>query len=142
LGAAVALQAAATTTRIEGVVAAESFSDLRTVATERAPFFLTSGTIDRAFRVAEQKGRFEVSAVSPERAAAAIRIPVLLIHGTEDGETPPAHTRRIYDALPGPKTLRLVDGAGHNRSMTPDVWNEAERWILEKGVRTELKRSP
>src|SRR6185436_14421434 len=37
LGAAVAVQAAAGDSRVTTVVAAETFSDLRTVATERAP---------------------------------------------------------------------------------------------------------
>jgi pimeloyl-ACP methyl ester carboxylesterase len=39
LGAAVALQEAAQHPRISAIVAAETFSDLRSVATERAPFF-------------------------------------------------------------------------------------------------------
>jgi pimeloyl-ACP methyl ester carboxylesterase len=41
LGAAGALQLAASDQRITAVVAAETFSDLRTVVTERAPFFFT-----------------------------------------------------------------------------------------------------
>jgi len=49
LGAAVALQEAAQDPRVTAVVAAETFSDLRTVATERAPFFFTSSIIERAF---------------------------------------------------------------------------------------------
>ena len=69
LGAAVAIQAAAGDTRIAAVVAAETFSDLRTVAIERAPWVLTDDMIARAFQLAEQSGRFEVDAVSPERAA-------------------------------------------------------------------------
>ena len=72
------------------VVAAESFSDLRTVATERAPWFLPGPVIRQAFIVAEQRGRFLVDAVSPVQAARTIRAPVLLIHGAEDKETPPA----------------------------------------------------
>ena len=42
LGAAVALQEAARDARVTAVIAAETFSDLRTIATERAPFFFTS----------------------------------------------------------------------------------------------------
>src|SRR5262249_46004832 len=48
LGAAVAIQAAAIDPRVSAVVAAETFSDLRTVAVERAPRFLTAGLIRRA----------------------------------------------------------------------------------------------
>ena len=44
------------------MVAAETFSDLRTVVTERAPFVFTPGTIDKAIRLAEQQGRFQMPA--------------------------------------------------------------------------------
>ena len=129
LGAAVALQEAAGDPRVSAVIAAETFSDIRTVATERAPFFFTSGIIDRAFRLAEEQGRFGVDEVSPVKAAAAIRIPVLLIHGAADVETPPDHSRRVFAALAGPKRLILVPGAGHNGSLTREVWQEIERWL-------------
>src|SRR6476660_4404973 len=88
LGAAVALQEAAGDSRVTAVVAAETFSDIRTVAAERAPFFFSSGIIDRAFRMAEQQGHFDINAVSPVSAAAQIRIPVLLLHGANDTDTP------------------------------------------------------
>lgn len=129
LGAAVALQAAALDKRVTAVVAAESFSDLRTVATERAPFFFTHGTIARAFQLAEQQGHFEVDAVSPVVAATEIKIPVLLIHGEADSETPPSHSRRILNALTGPKRLVLVPGGQHNESLRGGAWAEIEAWL-------------
>jgi pimeloyl-ACP methyl ester carboxylesterase len=129
LGAAVALQAAATDRRVTGVVAAETFSDLRTVATERAPFFFTAGLIAQAFQIAEQRGGFDVDAVSPLALAAQVRVPVLLVHGAEDIHTPPHHSRRVLAALPGPSRLILVDGAGHNESLRAEVWDQVERWI-------------
>ena len=129
LGAAIALQAAAEEPRIDAVVAAESFSDLRTIASERKPFFLTGDVVRRAFREAETRGKFSVDEVSPVAAAARITAPVLLIHGRRDRETPPAHSQWIYDALRGPKQLILVSDAGHNRSMTDQVWREVQSWI-------------
>jgi uncharacterized protein len=132
LGAAVALQEAGSDPRAAAVVAAESFSDLRTVATERAPRFLPPPVIRKAFMVVEQRGRFLVDAVSPAQAARTIQSPVLLIHGAEDKETPPAHSQRIFEALAGPRRLMLVPGAGHNQSLYgPAVWAEIERWIEE-----------
>jgi uncharacterized protein len=132
LGAAVALQEAGSDPRPVAVVAAESFSDLRTVATERAPWFLPSPVIRKAFMIAEQRGRFLVDAVSPVQAARTIKAPVLLIHGAEDKDTPPAHSQRIFDALTGPRRLMLVPGAAHNQSLYgPGVWGEIERWIEE-----------
>jgi hypothetical protein len=130
LGAAVALQAAALDARIAGVVAAETFSSLRTVAIERAPWVLTDNMIARAFRLAEQSGHFELGAISPERAAAGIRAPVLLIHGAEDHDTLPAHSQRVMAALSGPKRLILVEGAGHNESLRHEsTWVEIDEWI-------------
>jgi hypothetical protein len=129
LGAAVALQEAADDPRITAVVAAETFSDLRTVATERAPVFLTKGTIDRAFAAAEAQALFRVDDVHPQRSAQRITAPVLVIHGAQDVETPPAHSERVYAALNGPKRLLLVPGAGHNGSLRADVWEQIDRWI-------------
>ena len=131
LGAAVALQAAAGDARIRVVVAAETFSDLRTVASERAPFFFTAGTIGRAFTIAARDGRFAIDEVSPRRAAARILVPVLLIHGAADHETPPAHSQRVFDALPARKRLILVPGKGHNQSLSDSVWKDVENWIDE-----------
>ena len=128
LGAAVALQEAAHDPRVTAVVAAETFSDLRTVAAERAPFYFTSGIIARALRLAEQQGRFRVDEVSPVIAAASIRIPVLLVHGAADTDTPPDHSRRVLVKLAGPKRLILVPGARHNESLG-HFWPEIEQWI-------------
>jgi len=129
LGAAVALQEAAMDSRIAAVIAAETFSDLRTVAAERSPFFFTPKIIDRAFRLAEQQAQFDTNAVSPTAAATQIRIPVLLIHGAEDVDTPPDHSRRVFAALAGSKRLILVPGARHNESLRGDVWKEVELWL-------------
>ncbi len=129
LGGAVALQEAAEDRRIGAVVAAETFSDLRTVATERAPFFFTPGTIERAFQIAEERGHFQVDAISPAHAAVEITAPVLLIHGATDSDTSPDHSRRVFAALHGPKRLMIVPDAGHNGSLRADVWEEIERWI-------------
>lgn len=129
LGAAVAIQEAALDPRVTAVVAAETFSDLRTVAIERAPFFFTRSIIERAFHIAEQQAHFRVDAVSPVTAAASVRIPVLLIHGAADTDTPPEHSQRVLAALAGRKRLILVPGARHNQSLNGDVWTEIERWI-------------
>jgi hypothetical protein len=129
LGAAVALQEAAEDDRVRVVVAAETFADLRTVAIERAPFFFTTGAIQRGFELAEAEAHFTIDAVSPEVAARTIGVPVLLIHGSMDHETPPQHSQRVFDALHGPKRMILVPGAGHNQSLRGEVWPDIDRWI-------------
>lgn len=131
LGAAVALQAASEEPRISAIVAAESFSDLRTVVTERAPFFFNSGSIEKSIRLAERKGDFKIDEISPEHSAKRIRVPVLLIHGAADKDTRPEHSRRILEALDGPKRLILVPGAGHGQALSGGIWQEIETWIDE-----------
>lgn len=129
LGAAVALQAAAEDDRIDGVIAAESFADLRTIARERV-WFLPQRIVDAAFRYAEERGRFSADAVSPVAASARIHVPVLVVHGKEDDETAPRHSERIYEALAGPKRLLLIDRARHNQSFADaSVWVAVDRWV-------------
>jgi uncharacterized protein len=132
LGAAVALQAAGEDARVSAVVAAETFSDLRTVARERAPVLLTSRVIRQAFTIAEARGRFSVDAVSPVAAAARVRAPVLLVHGTADVETSPDHSRRVLAALGRQARLILVDGAGHNQALSGTaVWQQIDQWLRD-----------
>jgi pimeloyl-ACP methyl ester carboxylesterase len=53
------------------------------------------------------------SALSPRAAIRRFRGPVFVIGGGEDRSTPPAETRALFDAAPGPKRLWLVPGRGH-----------------------------
>jgi hypothetical protein len=129
LGGAVALQAAAIDPRIRTVVAVSAFSDLRTVATERAPRIASQEDIEAAFRLAEAAAHFRVDEVSPVASAAEIAVPVLLVHGADDRETPSAHSQRIFAALRGPKRLTLVPGAGHNDGLPADIWSAIAAWI-------------
>ena len=128
LGAAVALQAAAVEPRIHAVVAASTFSDLRTIATERASYF-PAWSLGPAFARAERDGQFVVDDVSPVRAAAAISVPVLLVHGANDRNTLPAHSERVFGALGGPKQLMWVPNAGHNDVLRADVWRDIDTWL-------------
>jgi len=91
--------------------------------------FFTSGIIARAFHIAEEQAGFSVDDASPVAAAIGITIPVLLVHGADDTDTPPDHSRRVLAALRGPKRLILVPGARHNQSLNADIWNEIERWV-------------
>ena len=129
LGAAVALQAAAGEPRVRAVVSAATFSDLRSIAIERAPFFFSERSIAAAFARTERDGGFLIDAASPLLAAARISVPVLLIHGRSDTNTSSIHSQRVFDALTGPKRLMVVPGAGHNDVLSSQVWNEIERWI-------------
>ncbi len=43
----------------------------------------------------------------------SIRVPVLVIHGTNDRVIPFSHGQRLFEAAAGPKRSLWVDGAGH-----------------------------
>jgi alpha-beta hydrolase superfamily lysophospholipase len=129
LGAAVALQHAAGDDRVRAVIAAETFSDLRTVATDRAPFFFTDSVLQNAFALAEARAGFQVDEVSPVRSARNIKAAVLLVHGDLDDATLPLHSQLVLDALTGSKRLILVPGARHAGSLRGEVWDEIDRWI-------------
>lgn len=135
LGAAVALQTAAVEPRVRVVVAASTFSDLRSIATERAPFVFSKSMIDAAFSIAEQRAHFVVDDVSPVRAATDVRAPVFLIHGANDRETPPIHSERVLKALSGAKRLLIVPDASHNDVLWHDaVWAEIKQWIVDHAL--------
>jgi pimeloyl-ACP methyl ester carboxylesterase len=53
------------------------------------------------------------AALRPIVDMAALASPVFIISGTDDTQTPPAETRRIFAAAPAIKQLWLVDGAAH-----------------------------
>lgn len=147
LGAAVALQAAVIDPRIRAIVAASSYSDLRSALLERARSVgvLTEGQCAESVSRAEAKAGFRVDDVSPLAAAARLDIPVLLVHGTRDTATPPRHSERLLAALHGPKRLFLVEGAEHTDvldSPTAPVWTEIARFLDEQAADAGAAPSP
>ena len=46
----------------------------------------------------------------------ALKIPLLIIHGTWDKRVPDEMSKQLYAAAPGPKTLLLIEGGEHNNS--------------------------
>jgi len=129
MGAAVALQAAAEDSRVSVVIAVSTFSDLRTAAFERSPFFASKANVESALRLAEQQGKFKVADVSPVAVAPRIRAAAFLIHGEKDPETPPAHSQRVFAAIRSPKQLLITPGAGHNDAVTNEAWRQIDEWI-------------
>jgi fermentation-respiration switch protein FrsA (DUF1100 family) len=43
-----------------------------------------------------------------------VRVPLLVIAGDQDRIVPTEHSRRLYEAAPGPKTMFVMPGADHN----------------------------
>ena len=136
LGAAVALEAAADDARISLVVAIAPFSDLRCLAADRAPCFVTRGELEDALRFAEREGGFRVDDASPLAAAPRIRCPVLLLHGASDTLTPPGHSERIFERLSGPRRLVLEPGHDHHDPLDASTWDAIDEAVLAMPVRS------
>jgi alpha-beta hydrolase superfamily lysophospholipase len=49
-----------------------------------------------------------------EAAAAKVKVPWLIIHGTADDTVPSSEGERLHAASPGKSTLRLLEGASHS----------------------------
>ena len=101
LGGAVALLTAAEDSRIRAVAAYAPFADLRTLGYElygwlwvlKYPFVVLLRGWSLLFL------GHDITAASPERAAAALAIPVLIVASREDEQIPFEHTERLRRAL-------------------------------------------
>ena len=55
-----------------------------------------------------------------ERIASRFRLPVLVLHGTDDGVIPLSHGKAIAEGIPGARFVE-VPGRGHDDVLTPDA---------------------
>jgi len=51
--------------------------------------------------------------IDSEALVARVRVPVMILHGTEDHTIPIAEARRVFAAANPPKEMIEVAGAGH-----------------------------
>lgn len=71
--------------------------------------------------VARLVAGFSLREKDTRRALANSRLPVLMVHGTEDDFVPCEMTKRAYASCTGKKTLLLVEGADHGVSFLKDA---------------------
>jgi alpha-beta hydrolase superfamily lysophospholipase len=125
MGAAIALQSAATDPRIEAVVAEASFASLHEASYDYAGLrwspllgktFFAPFSWTLLYR-GESLARFHAAEVSPEKSVAARAFPVFLICDEKDVALPCRHTQSIYAAARGPKQLWVVPGAFHTAAL-------------------------
>ena len=124
MGGAIALQALAATDELDFGVIDETFADFPDVTEEYAerlfrgmlPDWMTNYALNRAASVAE----FDPAAVSPERAAEQVTVPVLMSHGEKDTNIAIDHARRNFAHLASAdKTLRIVPAGTHGNYAGP-----------------------
>jgi fermentation-respiration switch protein FrsA (DUF1100 family) len=64
--------------------------------------------------------RFSLKEKDTKQILKHARLPVLMIHGTEDDFVPNVMTQQGYDACTGPKELMMIPKAGHGVSFLVD----------------------
>lgn len=123
MGAAILLQVLPNEPRFCAVVAESPFSSLREVAYDRLGQVFGSGAwmgrtlfrplINEAFLDAKLRYHLNLDNASPSRAVAMTRVPILLIHGTQDFNIPVRHCQAILKNRLGVTEFWEVPGAGH-----------------------------
>lgn len=75
--------------------------------------------------------RFRLASLSPERLAAGLAMPVMVIHGEDDRRFPAAFARRLFARLPaGRAALFTAEGAGHSAASGHPGYAPAVRRFL------------
>lgn len=98
LGAAVALDLAASTDAAAGVIADSGFTTLADVIAEN--YFPAGPLLTQ---------RFDALSRVP-----GLKMPAMFIHGTADRLVPATMSRRLYAAATQPKRLLMIEGASHS----------------------------
>ncbi|HZG57611.1 alpha/beta hydrolase [Paenibacillus sp.] len=123
MGAATALQYAAEDDRPAFVVADCPYSDFREQLAHRLkveyglpPFPLLPLTS----LWCKLRAGFRIGDASPMRGIAAVRAPILFVHGEADDYVPPAMSAALHARAAAPKALYLAPGAAHAQSWAQD----------------------
>ena len=119
LGSGVAVRLAAARP-VRAVVLVSPFDSLRSIARKQYPIVPVSLLLKHPFDSLAH--------------AAGIEAPLLVIAGEQDDLIPPAYSRRLHDAWPGPKRWVLVADADHNDiHAKPGYWPAIREFLALPG---------
>jgi pimeloyl-ACP methyl ester carboxylesterase len=100
------------------------------------------------FASAGEMARFPPEEASPVALAPRIRVPVLLLHGAHDRETPPSHSARVLASLGGPHELVVLPGVGHDEILgREEAWRAIDAFLAvvapraSRGAPSTVERS-
>ena len=65
-------------------------------------------------------GGFNLDETSPMRELKKATVPIVFIHGRQDNFVPYKMSERLYDVAASPKSIAIIDGAGHGLSYPAD----------------------
>lgn len=99
LGTGVAAQLAITE-KVKALILESPYTSFPDLANEKMSWLLPKLLLRYRLNTLERVGQ--------------IKVPVLIIHGSNDELIPSVHGQRVYDAVLSPKKLLLINGGGHN----------------------------
>ena len=129
LGAAIAVQAASELEDAAGLIVEGSFTSIPDVfASMKWGWLPLGGLITQRFDAAERVQR--------------VKVPLLVVHGSDDRVIPPALGRALYERAREPKRFVLVEGGSHHN--TNQVGQPEYRRALAElfGLRETLAQHP
>jgi len=90
-----------------------------------------------------QGGRWDPVPTPPAEAAARISpVPLLIVHGDQDGYFPVEHAQQIYAAAREPKELWVIQGYGHAESAaSAALLDRIGRWAREAATAADGARA-
>lgn len=126
LGGAVAIDLAVRQPQAAGVIVDNTFTSMRDIALYQPiyRFFPADLLLNQRF---DSLGKLKL-----------LRVPLLLLHGTEDRAVPPSMSQILYESATVPKKLWLVPHAGHNNLLAV-AGEQFERIVREFQVLARSK---
>ena len=134
LGGATSILAAARDPRIRAVVDVCGFTDIESATNTAYEHFIGLPAFPFSpitVRISEWRIGQSVASSRPIDVVGRISPrPLLIIHGADDVQIPPAHSTRLFAAAGEPKELWLVPGAGHGMNTWQVARDEYERRVV------------
>ena len=130
-GGTVAISAAARDERIRKVVTIGTFADLgETIEVQTKG--LPEGLRTRAIRRSEELANFNVMETSAKQWIEAVKVPVMIAHGTEDSYIPISNGEQLFAAAREPKMFFKIAGADHDSMLqSKDLQQEVIRFLSQ-----------
>jgi uncharacterized protein len=134
LGGSVLIQSLNEGADFRAVVAESPYSSFEAVADERVaphvPLAIAVVMVKEGLLYTRVRYGVDLGSARPEAAVRRSEVPILLIHGLADNETPPQDSQRLVNANPNIVQLWLVPGAKHTGAYAAAP-QEFERRVLQ-----------
>ncbi len=72
-------------------------------------------------------------------AIGQVEEPLLILHGSSDGVVPVEHGRRLFDLANEPKSLAIVEGAGHSDLWDNGLWKTVLEFLQSNGIAVQAQ---